>query len=248
MNKFSNFLKQHQSEIILGLSIAGYMGAIVTAVTATPKAVKLIEERKKYEKVDDISALEKIRTVWKLYTPTALLAILSTAGVICANRAQVKHVTALTAAYSLSEEALHKYEQKVVEDFGKNKDKKVRSEIAQDEVNANPVSTNTVLVTGKGKTLCYDPSSGRYFESDIDTIKRAVNELNRRMVTNEMYISLNELYSEIGLPPTSVGYELGWNVNKGFIEIDFSSVLSEDGQPCLCLDLRTRPIPNYTQT
>ena len=46
---------------------------------------------------------------------------------------------------------------------------------------------------------------------NADTIKKIVNELNRRMLS-ESYISLNDFYYELGLSFTKMGDQLGWNV------------------------------------
>lgn len=101
-----------------------------------------------------------------------------------------------------------------------------------------------MFITEKGNTLCYDVVSGRYFRSDIDKIKKAENELNHRMIS-EMYISLNEFYYEVGLPRTSIGDELGWNIDGGLIGLEFSSQLAEDGTPCLVIDYGIAPRYEY---
>ncbi len=92
----------------------------------------------------------------------------------------------------------------MIETIGEKKEQTVRDAIANDRINKNPVSRREVIITEKGNTLCYDAISGRYFKSDIDKLKKAENELNRRM-RDEMYISLNEFYYEIGLNPTKIG-------------------------------------------
>jgi len=95
-------------------------------------------------------------------------------------------------------------------------------------------------VTNTGNTLCYESVSGRYFKSDIDKIKKAENELNRRML-REGCISLTEFFNEIGLTSTTISDELGWNIDKGLIELYFSSQLSDDGTPCIVVDYETMP-------
>ena len=59
----------------------------------------------------------------------------------------------------------------------------------------------------------------------------------------ENYISLNEFYDEIGLKYTKIGDDLGWNIDKGLIDVDFSAQLNGNGDPCLVLDYQI--IPNY---
>ena len=86
----------------------------------------------------------------------------------------------------------------------------------------------------------------RYFYSDIDQIKKAINELNRRML-NEMYVSLNDFYDELNLRHSGNGYDLGWKLDDGLVEVDFSSQLSDDGRPCLVLEYMVAPRYDYSK-
>ena len=58
---------------------------------------------------------------------------------------------------------------------------------------------------------------------------------------SEMYISLNDLYSELGLDSTQLGRLLGWNIDKGYIKPTFSAHLADDGTACLSLDFEEAP-------
>ena len=99
----------------------------------------------------------------------------------------------------------------------------------------HPAKESEIIFVGDGETLCYDVLSGRYFKSKIDKIKKAENDLNRRM-RDEMYISLNDFYYEVGLEPIKLGDDLGWNIDNGYIDLRFSSQLATDGTPCLVID------------
>ena len=78
----------------------------------------------------------------------------------------------------------------------------------------------------------------------VDKIKKAENELNRQM-RDEMYISLNDFYYEIGLDNIKLGDELGWNINDGYIDLSFSSQLTSDETPCLVIDYAVAPRYDY---
>ena len=104
----------------------------------------------------------------------------------------------------------------------------------------DPVSKTEVIITDKGKTLMYDTISGRYFESSIEEINKIVNELNRDMLS-DMYISLNQFYSAIGLQHTKSGYDLGWQCDKGLIEVDFGATIADDGRPCITINFPYPP-------
>ena len=122
----------------------------------------------------------------------------------------------------------------------------MKDAIAKDKIEKDPVSKHEVVFTGKGDTLCYDVISGRYFASDIDAIKKAVNELNRRM-RDEMYISLNEYYAEINLDSIAIGDSLGWNIDKGYIDLYFSAQLAPDDTPCMVINYDILPTYEYTR-
>ena len=79
-------------------------------------------------------------------------------------------------------------------------------------------------------------------------LRKAENSLNR-MLINDVYVSLNEFYYEIGLPPTKIGDDLGWNLYDGgssMVELYFSSQLTADDTPCLVIDYNIAPKYDYT--
>lgn len=253
---------KHSPEILTGVGIAGMITTTILAVKATPKALMLIKEKKLFkekeahegsmftedkESVFKLTPLEVVKATWKCYIPAAVTGSLSVASLICASSTNARRNAALATAYSLSETALKEYREKVVETIGEKKEQVVLDKIAKDKIDRNPVVNNEVIITERGNTLCYDTISGRYFKSDPDMLKRVENELNRRMI-DEMYVSLNEYYYEIGLNGTSVGHDLGWNIDKGYIELRFSSQLASDEQPCLVVDFNTAPQYDFRKT
>ena len=231
---------QHNTEILTGVGISGMIFMSVLVGEATVKAVHAVEAEKEKQQVDRLAASDIAKLVWKYYIPAVITGATSAACLVGASKINLKRNAALATAYTLSETALREYQDKVVETIGEKKEQTVRDAIAQDHIERNPVSTAEVVVTDRGNTLCYDMWAGRYFRSDIDKIRKAVNELNRIMLS-DMYISLNDFYYEIGLPPTKMGDELGWNVDRGLIDIYFSAHLSEDEEPCLAMNFRVRP-------
>ena len=239
------FASKRSPEILTGIGIAGMIATTILAVRATPKALELIEEQKEEESVDELSSFEVVKVAWKPYIPAMVTCIASTACLIGASSVNTKRNAALATAYKLSETALSEYRDKVVETIGEKKERIVRDKVAEERVKKNPVSKNEVIVTGNGKTLCFDPISGRYFMCSIETIKRAENELNKQMLHDiSGYVSLNEFYDELGLDHTSVGDDLGWNTDQ-LIDINFSSQLNDNGEPSVVLDYLVAPKYDY---
>lgn len=241
MSNTRRFINKRSPEILTGIGIAGMITTTVLAVRATPKALQLIEEKKNEDWVDELSPLEVVKTAWKPYVPAAVTGVASVACLIGASSVNAKRNAALATAYKLSETALSEYREKVIETIGEKKEKTVRDKVAEERVKKNPVSKSEVIVTNNGTTLCFDPISARYFKSSIDKIKRAENELNKQMLHDiSGYVSLNDFYDELGLDHTSVGDELGWNVDR-LIDISFSSQLNDNGEPSVVLDYLVAP-------
>ena len=244
LSNFKTTMVKNAPGILVGLGIVGMAGTTILAVKATPKAIILIEEKKKELKVESLTPVETVKTTWKCYIPAAVTGVMSTACLIGASSVSARRNAALATAYNITKVALNDYKDAVVETIGEKKEQIVRDTASKKKIERDPVTSTEVVVTERGTTLCYDAVFGRYFRSDIDTIKRAVNELNRNIVSS-MYASLNEFYDEIGLPPIEIGDKLGWNMDDGQIEVDFSSQLAADGTPCLVISFNVAPNYEY---
>lgn len=246
--------KKNSPQILTGIGIAGMITTAVMAVRATPKAMSLIEQREDewmQEHLGDVEAsykelpkIEAVKAAWTCYIPSMIVGGLSVACLIGASSVNLRRNAALATAYSLSESALKEYQEKVIEEIGEKKETEIRDRIAKDRIDRNPISRNEVVLTEKGETLCYDMISGRYFKTDIDKLRKAENDLNRQM-RDDIYVSLNEFYDAIGLDPVKIGENIGWNIDKGYIDLSFSSQLTEDGKPCLVLDYKVGPNYDY---
>lgn len=236
---------KHSPEILLGVGIGGMFTATFLAVKATPKAMALIEEEKlrRYKETDDdtINKVDIVKTCWKCYIPAAITATVSTACLIGSRSVSARRMAALTAAYQISESALTEYRDKTLEMVGEKKEKQIRDKVAEEHIKANPVTTKEVIVTNNGTTLCFEPLTHRYFNSDQEHIKRAENRLNKRLLHDiSGYVTLNEFFDEIDLPRADVGDDIGWNTDE-MLDISFSAQLTETGEPALVIDYVVPP-------
>ena len=237
----ANRLAVNNAPIIL--TAIGVTGTITTALftgRASFKAAQIIAAE---EAQSPISTRRKFDLTWQLYIPAVGNGVLAVACIIAANRIGSRRAAAIAAAYSLTEKAFVEYKDKVIERMGPRKEQNVRDDIAQDRVDANPVSSREVIITGSGDVLCYDSITGRYFESNVDTLRKAQNEINFQIL-HDMYASLSDLYQLIGLPTTPYSSEVGWNADTLF-EMRFSTVMSENDRPCISLEYQVYPIRNY---
>lgn len=238
-------VKRHSPKILTGVGIAGFFVTIGLAVDATPKAVKLLEEKKKELGTEKLTIPETVKTAWKCYIPSAITATASTACVIGASAVSAKRNAALLTAYTISETAAREYREKVVESIGEKKEQLIRDAVAKENIEKHPVDENAVIITGKGVTRCYDPWSDRYFDSDPEFIRRGVNDLNYQLLTDG-YATLNDFYYNIGLNETKPGASLGWDINKGQVQFRFSAQVDSTERPCLVLEFTTPPTYDYS--
>lgn len=255
-------LSKHSPDILIGIGIAGMFSTAVLAVRATPKALELIEAEKRRqnlklledakkegqttcEQVTKLKPIETIKVTWKCYAPAAISGVAATACFIGARSVNARRNAALATAYKLSETALAEYQEKVIETIGEKKEQAIQEKLDKDRLEKQPVSSSEVILTKRGTTLCMDYMSGRYFESDIDHIKKAENELNKQML-HDLFgsVSLNEFYDELGLERVGMGDIIGWNVHN-LIDIRIGSGIADDGRPCIVVGHHNAPIYEY---
>jgi len=228
----------NNTKMLTMLGISGMVSSTILAVKSTPKALDILNEDEDYK----YSNIEKIKKTYKCYIPSAVVAAGAITCLIFSNQIDTRRTTALATAYSLSENALKEYGAKVVDIVGEEKDKEVKDEIAKDKLAAVPV--DHIFDTPSGKALCLDTISGRYFTSELSALDKIQNTLNNRLY-NENIVSLNDFYSELGLPSISVGDDIGWNMNTGLVYFDYSTQFAETNEPCIVLSYSIVPRWNY---
>lgn len=249
------FVTKNSHTILTGLGVAGLISTTVMGIEATPKALRLLEdELSLHTEVDPIeddpispfdyfSKKDIIKLTYKCYIPTAIMATVSIACIIGANSINQKRNAAIAGLYSTTAATLKEYQSKMVETIGEGKAQKIKDEITQAKIDRDPVGKKEIIITGKGEMLCYDALSGRYFKNDIENLRRIQNDINYKLMS-EMWISLNDLYYEMGLSRINLGNEVGWNADKK-LEFDFSTMLSDTNEPCLVIDYMVDPYSDY---
>lgn len=236
-------LKANSPAILAALGVSGTVTTAYLAGKASYEAAKVINgedvppfhgNRKEEFKRD-------VALVWKLYIPAGVSGVVTIGCIIAATRVGMRRTAAVTAAYSLSEKAFSEYRDKVTETIGKRKEKDIRDGIAQDRVKNSPPSDRELLIAGPGNVLCCELFTGRYFHSDMESLRRAQNDINAKLL-REMYCSLSDFYYLVGLPYTSHSSDVGWNSDK-LLELSYSTVMAQDGRPCLAIEYNyTKPL------
>lgn len=240
------FIGKNSPTIMAVIGIAGVPTTGALAYFAYPKYQQLRDDALR-EKGEPLTAFEEAKSTWRAWLPPVLVGGCTMTAIFASNRAHLRRNAIIAGLYTASESTLREYRRRVVDTIGKNKEENIRAEMAQDYIEKNPPNSkgNDVIVTPGGIFLCEDAYTGRYFTSSVDTINRAVNEINRRITTGmEMYASLNDFYSELGLADKDVGDVLGWNIDN-LCEVRFTSILSSKNEPCIVMDYSSSVVADY---
>ena len=224
------------------LTVAASVGVLATSyltARASFKAAKVIRDHEEANPLWTKSftskglLIERTNLTWKLYLPPAICGVSTIACIVGSNRIGANKLIAASTAATLAETAFSEYRDKVIETHGANKEQKIRDEIAEDKVKTTAPSSEVLLV-GTGHVLCCELRTMRYFNSTMEALRRAQNDINAKLIQHP-YVTLSDFYWEIDLPLTSVSSDIGWKDGK-MMDLQFSTVLTEDGRPCLAFD------------
>ena len=231
------------------LTASACIGTVATAILTAKSTTLAVEKIADYceanlRSPEDLSWKEKFSVSYRVYITPAIAGVCTLVSIIAANRIQYARGAAFALAYSGSEAAFRRYRE-AVSDVVKPKDvQKITSRVAEKSVQEAPKPVpGTVLMASSGDVLCYDVFSGRYFRSDIETIRRVENNINGQLNTDS-YASLNEFYAGLGLPPIAAGELVGWS-DPNSLSVEFGSQLDAKGQPVLTVDFLVSPKENY---
>lgn len=232
--------------LLTAIGVAGVIGTSILSMRAARKADRMLYEAgSKIGSGEDFGIKEEIKATWTAYIPPVVSGVTTITAIVLANHIGTKRAAALAAAYTISEKAYTEYRDKVVERLGEKEENQIRNEVVKDRVRQMPPSEGNVLMVSGGEHLFIEMYTGRYFRSDMQTVRKAVNEINHKINTHG-YASISDFYDLLNLSHTAVSDELGWSSDK-LMDVDFQPVLSEDGQPCVGINFMTGPVRDYSR-
>jgi len=240
------YIIDNSPRILSALGVTGTLTTAYLAAKASFKVSDLLREAeqdriKMYEvPPPPLDKWDMTKVAWKYYIPAVASGAATISCIIAANSIGASRYAALAAAYKLSEKSSQEYRDKVLEKFGLKKVEEVRTEVAQDRIDQKSPSSQ-IIVLGEGDVTCYDSFSGRYFKSDHESLKKAMNDINYRVIQDGSAL-LADFYEKIDLSVTSPSEEVGWDHENQF-NIEFSSIL-DDGKPILVINYQVCPMRN----
>lgn len=250
--KMPNFIKTAYSSIrknapgwLTGISVASTGAAVIFAILDTRK----FEEKKK-ELKENATRGDKVKLVASSYYRTIIFSGLSVTTAIESHMQHTKRQNALMAAYTLTTNEFLEYRNKVKEVIGESKEKKVISEINKDRIE-EAGKKEIITIPDDKKVACYEPISKQIFYANIEEVKRAINNLNAQINTQD-FVSVNEYLYELpgcelmlGEHGEINGDYIGWSIfQTGLIDIRYDTETYK-GIPCFVLYHRTQPVDKF---
>jgi hypothetical protein len=249
LRQAEKLVADNSPHILTSIGVAGTITTAVLTGKASLKAARLIDRKQQSLNIHDhgkmLTYKDKAYLVWKLYIPPAAVMSVTVASIIMANQIGTRRAAVMAAAYTSLQKAGEEYREKVIEKLGETKEQSVHDEVMQDNMANKPVSQREVIITGGGNALCFDAYTGRYFLSSMEEMKKAVNDLNHRIISH-FYASLNEFYDLLGLDNVDVGEDMGWSTDE-LLEPRFGTQIADDGRPCLTISFDVKPIRGYNR-
>lgn len=232
--------------LLTAFAVTGTLTTAYLTGKATFKAATIIREEEDRRVLMETSeplesTKEKAQLVWKCYIPPAVSVATTIGCMVAANSISGSRLAALAAAYAVSDKNFSEYKGKVKELFGEKKADDVRTAVAQDHVDNNPPTEYNVINGHGGNTLCLDKWTGRYFTSDMQTIRAAENDFTKGLYKGSEVVTLDDFYEALGLPIPKCSDNFGWNSDSP-IDLTFDSVI-HNGEPILVMDFANAPFP-----
>jgi hypothetical protein len=238
------FFKRNGATI---LSVTGGIGVVATtvsAVMATPKALRALDQAKE-EKGEKLTKLEYVVVAGPTYIPSLAIGVGTIACILGANVLNKQRQAALIGAYTLLDSSYKEYKQKVLDLYGENANNEVTAAIAKDKYDEDEHKVEP------GKQLFYEAYSGRYFESTMEDVLRAEYTLNRELSMCDA-VSLNDYYELLGLQRVDDHKDFGWYVESNmemywqtWVDFNHSTTTMDDGLECTIITMWQEPVIDY---
>lgn len=242
-------LQKHSPEILMVAGITGIVVGTIMACRATRKLDEVMEEQqeekiyvenlysegeidnKEYQKnLAKVYGMTALKVV-KLYAPAVTMEVAAIGCVLGAHGILKKRNVALMAAYKAVEQSFNDYRQRVIEEFGEEKDYDLKHGIQHEKVKVDEDGKKVTKTLNKADpnsisqyARFFDASSEEYHgipEYDLIFLKAQQNYAND-LLHSRGHVFLNEVYDALGLDRTRAGAVVGWILTKdGDNFIDF---------------------------
>lgn len=243
MKQIGQFASKNSPAILTATAAVGVVTTAVLAAKGTVPAVRDVWQEEA-QRQEALTIREKALIVWPYYIPAAGVGLATIVCVVGAHQLSARKNAALVTAYTITEKAFSDYKRETRKQIGEKRESDIHDAVIDNRL-AEKGSSGLVLMEGED-FICYDTLSDRYFKSTPEKLRRAELRVNTRMVNGEEFsTSLNDFYYAIGLNPTVLGDEMGWNT-ECLVKIKLSShLIPESERPAIALSFDKPPFPKF---
>lgn len=160
----------------------------------------------------------------KLYAPAAILGATSVYLILKGHNILTKRNTALAAAYASEHLGFKEYRGRVIERFGEQLDRELKYNIKTQEIEETVINEDGTEQTVKKTVEVVDPNHhspyARFFdetclgwernaEYNLTFLRHVQNWCNDKL-KSQGFLTLNEVYEQLGIQKTKAGNVVGW--------------------------------------
>ena len=191
----------------------------------------------KGEPIPKLTTKDIVLLSYKPLIPAGISFICTAGCIILARTTSAAQTNAALAWGTVASQTLADVRQEMRNVLGEKKAKEIQDNVAQHYIDEKHPESTIMVTDEEAQVLCYEKPFNHEFKSSYEDIRAAVNTINE-MFQSDVWISLNEFYYILGIPPIPLGYDLGWHRDNGYLAVDFSAGVNKQHKPCLVIDFR----------
>lgn len=227
-------MKYKRTWILTGISIGGLFATVVASVKNTRKHINIVEEEKPE------TTEEKIKAFLRSYWQTMVISAATGACILANQKVNMKHLAFLTSAVGVISGQYKKYQQKIVEEIGPEREAEIRAELAKEDWIAwgGGLGGPYVLPHNDNpeNVLFHDGYLDKWFWASVDRVKDAMYYTNRDFQIGQC-VGLLDFYEFIGVELEEDKKVLGWLADEfwtsgliPWVEFGAEKSVTDDGQ------------------
>lgn len=263
LRRAAKFTTDNSPAILTGIAVAGTIATAWWTHKATTRATRewdaheyvvteaLADNEMTPDEADEaLSRKAQLKLVGKYYLAPLLMGGVTIGAIISAHKIGANRAAAITTAYLVSARAWEEAEEKFTSKLGDKKTREVREEIAQATVDRTPFPAGQNVFLSGTKSWFLDAYSGRYFQSDYETLRSAQNTLNEQLLHGgHDTATLSDFYDLIGMDRNNCSEEVGWTTDDTLkLNLD-NAALTPEGSivppprvPCVVMSYSVFPM------
>lgn len=247
-------VQKHSPVLLFGAGMVGVGATVVLACRATLKVEDVLKEAEHKDSEFDAALGKELKDgalyteedknkdrltnrvktgikIVRLYAPAVAVGTLTVGALTGSHVILSRRNAAAVAAYGALQKGFAEYRQRVVDEFGEQKDAEFRYGVVEKEFAVDTddgVAVKTVKVVDQPKepsiyAVWFDEQSSNWTgvtQRDRMFLQAQQNFANDKLQVNG-HVFLNEVYDSLGVPRTKAGSVVGWVKGHGDNHIDF---------------------------